>query len=78
MDMETLQRAKVLESIIRTERLNIKNWEELFKSDEITLSSATKPQKMYLIGEKKDEVRDVILQHHKEFLADKEREFEEL
>lgn len=76
--MKTLERAKVLESLIRTEKMNIENWEKLFEADEVALYSKTKPQQMYLTGKKKDEVRDIILKHNKEFLAKNEKEFEAL
>lgn len=76
--MEKLRQAKVLESVIDTEKKNIEGWEKLFEADEVVFSSKTKPQQMYLTGKKKDEVKNVILKSHKEFLAERVKEFEEL
>ena len=78
MDMEKLQRARVLESVINAEKRNIEGWKKLFEADEIALSSKSKPQQMFLSGKKKDEVKDVILKHHLKFLAENEKKFEEL
>lgn len=78
MDMKVLQEANRLKTLIETEERNIKNWEELFEASEITFSSATKPQKMYLTGSKKEEVKEVIISENKEKLANYKKSFENL
>ena len=78
MDMKKLERAKVLESVINTEKRNIELWEKLFEADEVTLWSKTKPQQMYLTGKKKEEVKEIILKSHKEFLGENQKKFDEL
>ena len=78
MDMKAFEQAKKLKIFIEGEERNIKGWEQLFDAKEITLSSATNPQKMYLTGKRIEEVKEIITFEHRERLAKYKREFEEL
>ncbi|WEG13984.1 hypothetical protein PU629_06345 [Pullulanibacillus sp. KACC 23026] len=78
MDINTFEKAIRLKSLIDGEERNIKGWEELFKAEEITITSATKPQNMYLTGDKKEKVKEIIISENKQRLAKYKHEFENL
>ena len=78
MDKETLKKANRLEALIRITEHNISSWEELFKADEIECSSKTKDDPIYLTGEKKTMVRDLILSEHQKSLEKYKKEFDSL
>jgi hypothetical protein len=78
MDMKVLQKAKNLEALIKVTESNIYGWEKMFEASEITLTSATKPQNMYLKNPQKDKVRDLIIGYHQEELSELKEKFEKL
>ncbi|AOH54470.1 hypothetical protein ABE28_008905 [Peribacillus muralis] len=78
MNIKTFEEASNLKVLIEAEERNIKGWMELFNSNEVALSSATKPQKMFLTGDKKEKVKEIIISENKKRLEEHRQRFESL
>lgn len=78
MDKEILRRAKNLDALIQVTEINIKSWKDLFDAEEITCTSPTKANPIYLTNPKKDQVRDLIISEHEKKLKEYKKQFEEL
>lgn len=78
MDLERLERANKLNVIIQQAEKNIEDIKKMFDAKEVAFSSETVSYKIHSNGKEKDELKEVLLKRHKDFLEEKRKEFENL